>query len=292
MPRTIPKSNFTWSQYKIEARKIKAAKPNTTPSQIINQLGYPHKFGKQIRITSNGYGGVKERNVPSHRAKDIQRQIRLRIQTGKLSKEEKQAVQQEKKALRDQGLEVDHINESWLLGEQLEALRDSGGEEAVQSALTRLKNAGYSVGNQLGNLQGLTPEENKQKYQQNRALQEYLGSREQLGQSPSARRPDLIQTGYKPPELGGYQVEKPPVNVTGGSARYKPQRLEGFATDAYVPDQLPVTPKQDLSTPMLTFDTTPKPVDPVKTILNFAAGAAALTFTGIQSALGLNFGEF
>lgn len=292
MPRTIPKSKFTWSQYKIEARKIKAAKPNTTPSQIINQLGYPHKFGKQIRITSNGYGGVKERNVPSHRAKDIQRQIRLRIQTGKLSKEEKQAVQQEKEALRAQGLEVDHINESWLLGEQLEALRDSGGEEAVQSALTRLKNAGYSVGNQLGNLQGLTPEENKQKYQQTRALQEYLGSREQLGQSPSARRPDLIQTGYKPPELGGYQVEKPPVNVTGGSARYKPQRLEGFATDAYVPDQLPVTPKQDLSTPMLTFDTTPKPVDPVKTILNVAAGAAALTFTGIQSALGLNFGEF
>lgn len=292
MPRTIPKSKFTWSQYKIEARKIKAAKPNTTPSQIINQLGYPHKFGKQIRITSNGYGGVKERNVPSHRAKDIQRQIRLRIQTGKLSKEEKQAVQQEKEALRAQGLEVDHINESWLLGEQLEALRDSGGEEAVQSALTRLKNAGYSVGNQLGNLQGLTPEENKQKYQQNKALQEYLGSREQLGQSPSASRPDLIQTGYKPPELGGYQVEKPPVNVTGGSARYKPQRLEGFATDAYVPDQLPVTPKQDLSTPMLTFDTTPKPVDPVKTILNVAAGAAALTFTGIQSALGLNFGEF
>jgi len=292
MPRTIPKSKFTWSQYKIEARKIKAAKPNTTPSQIINQLGYPHKFGKQIRITSNGYGGVKERNVPFHRAKDIQRQIRLRIQTGKLSKEEKQAVQQEKEALRAQGLEVDHINESWLLGEQLEALRDSGGEEAVQSALTRLKNAGYSVGNQLGNLQGLTPEENKQKYQQNKALQEYLGSREQLGQSPSASRPDLIQTGYKPPELGGYQVEKPPVNVTGGSARYKPQRLEGFATDAYVPDQLPVTPKQDLSTPMLTFDTTPKPVDPVKTILNVAAGAAALTFTGIQSALGLNFGEF
>jgi len=292
MPRTIPKSKFTWSQYKIEARKIKAAKPNTTPSQIINQLGYPHKFGKQIRITSNGYGGVKERNVPFHRAKDIQRQIRLRIQTGKLSKEEKQAVQQEKESLRAQGLEVDHINESWLLGEQLEALRDSGGEEAVQSALTRLKNAGYSVGNQLGNLQGLTPEENKQKYQQNKALQEYLGSREQLGQSPSARRPDLIQTGYKPPELGGYQVEKPPVNVTGGSTRYKPQRLEGFATDAYVPDQLPVTPKQDLSTPMLTFDTTPKPVDPVKTILNVAAGAAALTFTGIQSALGLNFGEF
>lgn len=292
MPRTIPKSKFTWSQYKIEARKIKAAKPNTTPSQIINQLGYPHKFGKQIRITSNGYGGVKERNVPFHRAKDIQRQIRLRIQTGKLSKEEKQAVQQEKEALRAQGLEVDHINESWLLGEQLEALRDSGGEEAVQSALTRLKNAGYSVGNQLGNLQGLTPEENKQKYQQNKALQEYLGSREQLGQSPSASRPDLIQTGYKPPELGGYQVEKPPVNVTGGSARYKPQRLEGFATDAYVPDQLPVTPKQDLSTPTLTFDTTPKPVDPVKTILNVAAGAAALTFTGIQSALGLNFGEF
>jgi len=292
MPRTIPKSKFTWSQYKIEARKIKAAKPNTTPSQIINQLGYPHKFGKQIRITSNGYGGVKERNVPSHRAKDIQRQIRLRIQTGKLSKEEKQAVQQEKEALRAQGLEVDHINESWLLGEQLEALRDSGGEEAVQSALTRLKNAGYSVGNQLGNLQGLTPEENKQKYQQNKALQEYLGSREQLGQSPSASRPDLIQTGYKPPELGGYQVEKPPVNVTGGSARYKPQRLEGFATDAYVPDQLPVTPKQDLSIPTLTFDTTPKPVDPVKAILTFAAGAATLTFTGIQSALGLNFGEF
>jgi len=292
MPRTTPKSKFTWSQYKIEARKIKAAKPNTTPYQIIKQLGYPHKFGKQIRITSNGYGGVKERNVSSHRAKDIQRQIRLRIQTGKLSKEEKQAVQQEKEALRAQGLEVDHINESWLLGEQLEALRDSGGEEAVQSALTRLKNAGYSVGNQLGNLQGLTPEENKQKYQQNKALQEYLGSREQLGQSPSASRPDLIQTGYKPPELGGYQVEKPPVNVTGGSARYKPQRLEGFATDAYVPDQLPVTPKQDLSTPTLTFDTTPKPVDPVKAILTFAAGAATLTFTGIQSALGLNFGEF
>ena len=252
MAETIPMSKLTWSQYKMEARKLKAVKPNLTPTQIIKQLGYPHKFGKRIRITSNGYGGVKERNVPAHRARDIQRQIRLRIQTGKLSKEEREAIKQEKAAIRAQGLEVDHINESWLLGEQLEALRDSGGEESVKNALTLLKNAGYSVGDELENLQGLSPEINKIKYQQSRDLQEYLGSREALGQSPSARRPDLIDTGgYTPPELGGFQEETPGITNTAGTITYKPKPLEGIATDAAVPTQPTVTPKEDLSQPVL-----------------------------------------
>jgi len=286
----IRQTNLSWSNYKKAAKTIKTINPGATPQQIIGRLGYPVKNGQRIYITSDGQGGVKQRNRTAHQAREAVRQKRLRIQTGQLTKEQAAETRLKKDTIRAAGNEADHFNESWLIGEQLERLEAEGGD--VQAALARLKKAGYYLGNDPKNIQELTPEANKEKYQQNRALQEYLGSREQLGQSPSARRPDLIQTGYKPPELGGYQVEKPPVNVTGGSARYKPQRLEGFATDAYVPDQIPVTPKQDLSTPVLTFDTTPKPVDPVKTILNVAAGAAALTFTGIQSALGLNFGEF
>lgn len=266
----IRQTNLSWSAYKKAAKTIKTINPSTTPQQIIGRLGYPVKDGVRIRITSDGQGGVKERNVTAQQARERVRQKRLRIQTGTLSPEDLQKSRQTRDLIRATGDEADHINESWLIGEQLERLEAEGGD--VQAALTRLKKAGYQLGNMPGNLQRLSPEANKEKYQQSRKLQEYLGSREQLGQSPSARRPDLIQTGYKPPELGGYQVEKPPVTVTGGSIRYKPQRLEGFATDAYVPSQPPITPREDLSEPILTFDTTPQPMDPLKTIMSVGGG--------------------
>jgi len=69
-------------------KKIKKLKPKTTPQSIIKQIGSPVKNGKIIRITSDGAGGIKERNVKAQTKRERLRQRRLRIQTGKLSKED------------------------------------------------------------------------------------------------------------------------------------------------------------------------------------------------------------
>jgi len=282
---SIRQTDLSWSNYKKAAKTIKTINPGTTPQQIIGRLGYPVKNGQRIYITSDGQGGVKERNRTAHQAREAVRQKRLRIQTGQLTQEQAAETRLKKDTIRAAGNEADHFNESWFIGEQLERLEAEGGD--VQAALARLRKAGYYLGNDPRNIQELTPEANKEKYQQNRALQDYLGSRESLGQSPSARRTDLIQTGYTPPELGGFQTEKSRVINTGGTIRFKPKPLEGIKTDAAVPQQLPVTPKQDLSQPQLTFDTTPKPVDPIQVITGL--GAAALTVVG--GAIGFQINE-
>lgn len=247
----IRQTVLSWSNYKKAAKTIKTINPGTTPQQIIGQLGYPVKNGQRIYITSDGQGGVKERNRTAHKAREAVRQKRLRIQTGKLTPEEAAETRLKKDTIRAAGNEADHFNESWLIGEQLERLKAAGGD--VDAALERLKKAGYKLGNHPENIQSLSPEANKEKYQQNRDLQDYLGSREALGRSPSAGRTDLIETNYTPPTLGGFQTEKPRVTNTGGTITFKPEPLEGIKTDAAMPQQTPVTPKQDLSQPVLNM---------------------------------------
>ena len=286
----IRQTDLSWSNYKKAAKTIKTINPGTTPQQIIGRLGYPVKNGQRIYITSDGQGGVKQRNRTAHQAREAVRQKRLRIQTGQLTKEQAAETRLKKDTIRAAGNEADHFNESWLIGEQLERLEAEGGD--VQAALARLKKAGYYLGNDPKNIQELTPEANKKKYQQNRDLQDYLGSRESLGQSPSARRTDLIDTGYTPPELAGYQTDTPKPTVTDGTIRYKPKPLEGIATDAAVPTQPEPTPKKDLSQPQLTFDTTPKPVSPLTLTMTAIGGVGLVLFDTLKNAVGLNVSKF
>ncbi len=234
----MPQSTLSWVEYQRAARKIKKLNPKTTPQSIIKQIGSPVKNGKTIRITSDGVGGIKERNVTADTKRNNLRQRRLRIQTGELSKEDASKSRELKTKFREGGNEADHIVESWMLGEQLERIEAEGGDPAVEQALDTLKKSGYQLGNMPGNLQQLSQEENKQKYQQGKALQNYLGSRESLGQSPSARRVDLFQTGYTPPTLGGFQQQQEPELVfTKGGIRYNPPKLQPSQ-----PVQLPETP--------------------------------------------------
>ena len=233
----MPESTLSWVDYKKAAKKIKKLKPKTTPQSIIKQIGSPVKNGKIIRITSDGAGGIKERNVKAQTKRERLRQRRLRIQTGKLSKEDALKSRELKTKFREGGNEADHIVESWLLGSQLERIEAEGGDPAVEQALDTLKKSGYQLGNMPGNLQQLSQEENTQKYKQAKNLQNYLGSRESLGQSPSARRVDLFQTGYTPPTLGGFQQQEPELIFTKGGIRYNPPTLQPPQ-----PVQLPETP--------------------------------------------------
>jgi len=233
----MPESTLSWIDYQKAARKIKKLKPKTTPQSIIKQIGSPVKNGKIIRITSDGEGGIKERNVTAQTKRERLRQRRLRIQTGKLSKEDALKSRELKTKFREGGNEADHIVESWLLGSQLERIEAEGGDPAVEQALDTLKKSGYQLGNMPGNLQQLSQEENTQKYKQAKNLQNYLGSRESLGQSPSARRVDLFQTGYTPPTLGGFQQQEPELIFTKGGIRYNPPTLQPPQ-----PVQLPETP--------------------------------------------------
>lgn len=189
------KSKLNWQEYRTIARNLKATKPGITPSLIQEILGYPHIEGKQIRITSDGKGGIKQRNVDAKRAMDIIRQIRIRQQTPKHDKATKTESKIFRDALRDAGYEVDHINEVALLGEQLERVKAIGGDQAVENALEILWGAGYATGNMKENLQGLSPLDNKAKRDEWNRLQRHLGLKEAENPSPSALRPDLIVTG-------------------------------------------------------------------------------------------------
>lgn len=278
----IRKTNLSWSAYKKAAKTIKTINPQTTPQQIIGRLGYPVKNGVRIRITSDGQGGIKQRNISAQQSRERVRQKRLRIQTGQLSPEQAAETRAKKDTIRAAGDEADHINESWLIGEQLERLEAAGGD--VQAALARLRAAGYTLGNEPGNIQALSPEENKEKYQQNRALQERLGAMENLGQSPSARRPDLIVTETAPPEpLGGFQTQQPKINSTAGTIHFKPQPLGGFDTTAapqieqevFAPDDSVRQPTiQRFAAKQMDYATSPQRADQQIEQLQTAAGMA------------------
>jgi len=264
----MPESTLSWVDYKKAAKKIKKLKPKTTPQSIIKQIGSPVKNGKIIRITSDGAGGIKERNVKAQTKRERLRQRRLRIQTGKLSKEDALKSRELKTKFREGGNEADHIVESWLLGSQLERIEAKGGMPAVEQALDTLKKSGYQLGNMPGNLQQLSPEENKEKYTQTKSLQNYLGSRESLGQSPSARRVDLFQTGYTPPTLGGFQQQEPELIFTKGGIKYNPPKLQ--PSQKYSVPETPPTPKVDMSPSVMETVS-----DVVETATPYVVGAAA-----------------
>ena len=241
----IRESNLSWTNYRKAAKNLKTKTPGITPQQIIGRLGYPTKNGQRIFITSDGEGGVKQRNRTAHQAREAQRQKRIRIQTGELTPEQAAESRQKKDSIKDAKLERDHRNEVAFLGRQLEDLERRGGN--VQQALDILKKAGYSLGDMPDNLQGLSQKDNILKRDQLAELQRYLGSREALGQSPSARRPDLIVTGTDLPPLGGFQTQERGLTDTGGSIRFEPQPLEGFVMDQSPITELPPTPKEDLT---------------------------------------------
>lgn len=264
----MPESTLSWVDYQKAAKNIKKLKPKTTPQSIIKQIGSPVKNGKIIRITSDGKGGIKERNVTADTKRHNLRQRRLRIQTGELSKEDALKSRELKTKFREGGNEADHIVESWLLGSQLERIEAEGGKPAVEQALDTLKKSGYQLGNMPGNLQQLSPEENKEKYNQNKSLQNYLGSRESLGQSPSARRVDLFQTGYTPPTLGGFQQQEPELIFTKGGIKYNPPELQ--PSQKYSVPETPPTPKVDMSPSVMETVS-----DVVETATPYVVGAGA-----------------
>ena len=197
---SIPnQSIYNWTKYRQKARQLKIAKPQITPTGIRLVLGEPHLDGRPIEITSDGHGGVKQRNRGLHRFLEVQRQIRLRLQTPQQTAGEKREIKALKEELRGLGLQVDHINEVAVLGPQLERVMELGGQDSLAKALNILWGAGYKTGNDIGNLQGLTPEQNIQKRDEWASLQRYLGLREKEIPSPSAARTDLIVTAD--PEL-------------------------------------------------------------------------------------------
>ena len=99
----MPESTLSWIDYQKAAKNIKKLKPKTTPQSIIKQIGSPVKNGKIIRITSDGAGGIKERNVKAQTKRERLRQRRLRIQTGKLSKEDTLKSRELKTKFREGG---------------------------------------------------------------------------------------------------------------------------------------------------------------------------------------------
>lgn len=272
----IRQSPIPWTKYKKAARTLKTIYPGITPQQIIGRIGFPTKNGKRIRITSDGQGGIKERPLTAKAAQERLRQKRRRIQTGKLSPEDAA----ESRRIKDERgeYEADHFNELSFIGEQLEDLERRGGD--VNAALARLREAGYKFGDEPGNLQYLTPADNKLKNQESRRLQRYLGSREALGMSPSARRPDLITVGEDLSIRRTAKQGKPPKRAkTTASSPEKPETgTRGFS----VPElgiQAYVTPPQsseDLSIPVMSANDA----------LKIVAGAGATLLQGAGTLAG------
>ena len=240
----IRPTELSWANYRKAARILKQTVPGIKPQQIVGRLGYAIKNGQRISITSDGEGGVKQRNRTAHEARNRLYQKRRRIQTSDLSPQQLAENREFKDQTRAGGLEVDHFNEIAFIGAQLEALEKSGGD--VQAALQRLRDAGYALGDDPRNLQALSPDDNKAKNQQNKALQNYLGSREALGQSPSARNTNLIVTGEdlstRQTQFPGTQ-QQPGIQTTAGKVEFKPGPLGGFVPEERTPYVTPPSPK-------------------------------------------------
>ncbi len=226
----IRPTELSWANYRKAARILKQTVPGITPQQIVGRLGFPIKNSQRIFITSDGLGGVKQRNRTAHEARNRLYQKRRRIQTGQLSPQQLAESRRIKDETRADGLEVDHFNEIAFIGRQLEALEAAGGD--VQAALQRLRNAGYSLGDDPNNLQPLSPQANVEKNQQSEDLQTYLGGREALGQSPSARNSNLIVVGedLSQPTTVFPQENKGSLVTTRGQTRYVPPVSPGFDT--------------------------------------------------------------
>ena len=235
-------SQYNWTKYRQKARQLKTAKPQITPQGIRLVLGEPHIDGRPIEITSDGQGGVKQRNRGLHRILEMQRQIRLRKQTPRQNAAQKRKIKAFKEELRSMGYQVDHINEVAVVGAQLERLEKIGGMAAVERALDILHSAGYATGNMKDNLQGLSPADNVAKRDEWKALQAHLGRLEQLNRSPSADRTDLIVTEDPeleetlkgtPQETPDLPRQTPPFDVPIGVK----MPLGGFVVDERKPEQ-------------------------------------------------------
>ena len=244
-------SKYNWTKYREKARQLKTAKPQITPTGIRLVLGEPHIDGRPLEITSDGQGGVKQRNRGLHRILEMQRQIRLRKQTPRQDAAQKRKIKAFKEELRSMGYQVDHINEVAVVGAQLERLEKIGGMAAVERALDILHSAGYATGNMKENLQGLSPADNVAKRDEWKALQAYLGRLEQLNRSPSADRTDLIVTEdpeledalkTPPQEPADLPTQIPPMTAPQGVDA----QLGGFDTSAKLPEKQP-EPKPDPS---------------------------------------------
>lgn len=278
---------MTIAEWVSAANKLLKANPKLTYQQVEQQLaadGYKRPSG----ITQKGSSKGKRfgRKSPRTRGQDVRRaaQEQFSTESAKQRQQELRKQRMEQQGIADfAGLPAphrEHLYSQDISGEITEGAPGDYVENvpadiaAAKTALeqrirTRYGNR-YAVGLGVSGLRVIPREFFDERVNPDDLpgidINETQSLEDQLGVLKSIAR-------QAPPErLGGYQVEKPPVTVTGGSIRYKPQRLEGFATDASVPPQLPVTPKQDLSTPMLTFDTTPKPVDPVTTAIAVGGG--------------------
>lgn len=261
----IRPTKLSWANYRTAAKNLKIVNPGITPQQIIGRIGFPIKNGQRIFITSDGKGGVKQRNRTAHDARNAQRERRRRIQTGKLSPTDAIESRLLKDEIRASGKEADHFNEIAFIGEQLESLERAGGD--VQAALKRLRDAGYKFGDEPGNLQALSPDDNKLKNQQLKDLQSYLGSREALGQSPSARRPDLIVVGE---DLSLNQTQFPGLPSLTEQLLRTPQQTD------YQPTSLPGFTGLDRQPSVTAAPTSYTPPSVMSSISNAASAAIAI----------------
>lgn len=87
--------------------------------------------------------------------------------------------------------------------------------------------------------------------------------------------------------IGGFAQQTPLPQNTAGRTQYKPDPLGGVRLDVPTPQVTPPQQKEDLSQPQLTFDTTPKPVNPVTFGLTLAAGVGLTFIESVKSAVGL-----
>lgn len=278
---------MTIAEWVSAANKLLKANPKLTYQQVEQQLaadGYKRPSG----ITQKGSSKGKRfgRKSPRTRGQDVRRaaQEQFSTESAKQRQQELRKQRMEQQGIADYaGLPAphrEHLYSQDISGEITEGAPGDYVENvpadiaAAKTALeqrirTRYGNR-YAVGLGVSGLRVIPRQFFDERVNPDDLpgidINETQSLEDQLGVLKSIAR-------QAPPErLGGYQVEKPPVTVTGGSIRYKPQRLEGFATDAYVPSQPPITPREDLSEPILTFDTTPQPMDPIKTIMSVGGG--------------------
>jgi len=195
-------TKLTKEEYLKKARDLKYnhgvsyAEMKTMPD-----MGIPMWDGIEYKIENTGKGGTRAKPRAQRRAQ-TKKDESLRQQNIRASTPEnvdKRAAAAKAKRIRDQGLQVDHINEVSRTG-------------PVIALLTAAEKARYllriATGDQAENYQGLSGSENRKKNRDLKKLDKHLGAMEAQKPSPTlqkldARSPVLGQAARR---LGMFSV--------------------------------------------------------------------------------------
>ncbi len=192
-------------------RRLLKSNPNLTPTQAARQLGL---ISDTQELQNKGRGRLGLRN----RKADVDRKQNIADSTKPQSTYEKNRVKQRRLRNSANGKQTDHKVPVSLTGPQLRDTERRLGPDAAIEERDRLSEAYGGIGDEDGNLQDLTPEQNGQKKVDQEMVQRRLRDMEKENPPVAAIQPNPIDIDLSDFESAMKYAQEQGMNVIGYSA--------------------------------------------------------------------------